>query len=313
MTHETTLVAPVRAVTEGISITGLRKSFGAVKALDGVDLTLPPGRIYGLLGPNGAGKTTLMACLCHHIFKTSGTITIDGENPAENAGVLGRTIFVHEDQAYNDAYSIDRILAAMPSFYPTWDQVAAERLIERFRLPIKQRARKLSRGQKSALAAVLSLSARAPYTFLDEPYLGLDPTARVILYEEILRSYSEAPRTIVLSTHLIDEAADLMEEVIVLLGGRVVLQADVDEARDSAFVARGMKEDVRRLAGAREVITEHALGSIVSATIRGHVTPSDERTAAATRVSLERASLQDLVAALGIHELTQAPKNGSQS
>ena len=241
MTHTHTL-PPRAANAAGIRIEGLSKTFGEVQALNDVSLDLAPDRIYGLVGPNGAGKTTLMACLCNHIFKTAGVIAIDGANPAENAAVLGRTIFIHEDQAYNDAYTIDRILAAMPSFYPTWDAETAQRLIERFQLPIKRRARKLSRGQKSAFAAVLSLAARAPYTLLDEPYLGLDPTARVVLYEEVLRAYSEVPRMILMSTHLIDEAADLMEEVIVLHAGRVVMKADVDEARSSAFVVRGLGE-----------------------------------------------------------------------
>lgn len=313
MTHTLTPAAPPETGASGITITGLSKSFGAVQALKDVSLELAPDRIYGLVGPNGAGKTTLMACVCNHIFKSAGSITIDGADPAENSEVLARTIFIHEDQAYNDAYTIDRILAAMPAFYPTWDEPTARRLIERFQLPTNRRARKLSRGQKSAFAAVLSLAARAPYTLLDEPYLGLDPTARVVLYEEVLRAYAEVPRLIMMSTHLIDEAADLMEEVIVLHAGRVVMKTEVDEARASAFVARGLGDDVRRLAGDREIVAEHALGRIVSATIRGRVTADDERAAVATRVSLEPASLQDLVAALGIHDLTAALKNGSNA
>ena len=295
---------PVEA--SGIRIQQLRKSYGSLEVLSGLDLTLEPGRIYGLVGPNGAGKTTLMSTICNHTFPSGGTILVDGENPAENADVLARMCFIHEDQPYNEAFSIGSILRVLPTFYPDWDEALAQRLIARFQLPLERRARKLSRGQKSAFAIVISLASRAPYTFLDEPYLGLDPTAREIFYEELLTDYGAHPRTIIMSTHLIDEAADLMEQVIVLHEGEIVLQADVDEARSSAYVARGLADEVRAFAAGRDVIAEKSLGRILSATIRGQVTTEDELKAAEGRISIEPVSLQDLIAALGIHTLTSA-------
>ncbi len=304
----TSLATPESATTTrtGISIRHLDKSYGRLEVLEDLNLDLAPNRVYGLLGPNGAGKTTLMSVICNHTFRSGGSIRIDGEDPAENAPVLARLCFIREDQPYNDAFSVASILSTMPSFYPGWDEDLCRRLVSRFRLPIERPSRKLSRGQKSALAIVISLARRAPYTFLDEPYLGLDPTAREIFYSELLADISEHPRTIIMSTHLIDEAADLMEEVIVLHQGKVVLQADVDEARSSAFVARGLAEDVREFAAGRDTIAEHALGRILSATIRGKVSAADEQRAAEKRIALEPASLQDLIAALGIHDLTTA-------
>jgi ABC-2 type transport system ATP-binding protein len=290
----------------GIRIQQLRKSYGSLEVLSGLDLSLEPGRIYGLVGPNGAGKTTLMSTICNHTFPSGGTIFVDGENPAENASILARMCFIHEDQPYNEAFSIGSILRVLPTFYPDWDEALAQRLIARFQLPLERRARKLSRGQKSAFAIVISLASRAPYTFLDEPYLGLDPTAREIFYEELLTDYGAHPRTIIMSTHLIDEAADLMEQVIVLHEGEIVLQADVDEARSSAYVARGLADEVRAFAAGRDVIAEKSLGRILSATIRGQVTADDEVKAAEGRISIEPVSLQDLIAALGIHTLTSA-------
>jgi ABC-2 type transport system ATP-binding protein len=295
---------PVEA--SGIRIQQLRKSYGSLEVLSGLDLSLESGHIYGLVGPNGAGKTTLMSTICNHTFPSGGTILVDGENPAENADILARMCFIHEDQPYNEAFSIGSILHVLPTFYPGWDQALAQRLVDRFQLPLERRARKLSRGQKSAFAIVISLASRAPYTFLDEPYLGLDPTAREIFYEELLTDYGTHPRTIIMSTHLIDEAADLMEQVIVLHEGEIVLQADVDEARSSAYVARGLADEVRAFAAGRDVIAEKSLGRILSATIRGQVTTVDEAKAAEGRISIEPVSLQDLIAALGIHTLTSA-------
>jgi len=299
-------MTPSATETSGIRIQKLHKSYGSLEVLSGLDLTLAPGHIYGLVGPNGAGKTTLMSTICNHTFPSGGSILVDGKNPAENAAVLERMCFIHEDQPYNDAFSVGSILKVMPTFYPDWDEALAQRLVTRFQLPLERRARKLSRGQKSAFAIVISLASRAPYTFLDEPYLGLDPTAREIFYEELLTDYGAHPRTIVMSTHLIDEAADLMEEVIVLHEGEIVLQADVDDARSSAYVARGLADEVRAFAAGRDVIAERSLGRILSATIRGQVTADDEDKAAAHRISIEPVSLQDLIAALGIHTLTSA-------
>lgn len=294
----------------GIRIRGLSMSYGSVDVIRDLDLDLAPNRVHGLLGPNGAGKTTLLAGICNHTFPTAGTILIDGENAAENAPVLARTCFVREDQRYNDAFRVRDILRVLPWFYPEWDEALARRLVQRFDLPVERRARKLSRGQRSAFAIIMSLASCAPYTFLDEPYLGLDPAAREIFYEELMTEVGRRPRTIIMSTHLIDEAADLMEEVIVLQGGALVLQTDADEARASAYVARGRVDDVRAFAAGREVVAESPLGTILAATIRGRATAADEASAAAARVVLEPAGLQSLIAALGVSNLTSAGASG---
>lgn len=288
---------------EGIRLEGVAKTFGRNQVLRDVTADLPAGRIYGLLGSNGVGKTTLMSLICGNAFLTGGRILIDGEVPLENADILQRICFVREDQRYNDMFSVDQILDVAEHFYPSWSPDTAARLGQRFRLPRRTRSKKLSRGQRSALAITIALASRAPYTFLDEPYLGLDASARSIFYDELLVEYAAQPRTVIMSTHLIDEAADLMEEVIVLENGIVALQADVEQARHSAFVVRGRESEVAALVGAREVLTQRRLGSIVSTTVRGEASASDRALAQRSALRLEPASLQDFVAALGIHAL----------
>jgi ABC-2 type transport system ATP-binding protein len=305
-----TLTDPSATMTptanRGIHIRNLDKSYRDLPVLQGLDLELVPDRIYGLLGPNGAGKTTLLSVICNHTFRTGGAILIDGQDPAENAAVLARTCFVHEDQSYNDVFTVEAILRVLPAFYPGWDEDLCRHLVSRFRLPTERKARKLSRGQKSALAVIISLSSRAPYTFLDEPYLGLDPTARQILHEELLTDFAAHPRTIVLSTHLIDEAVDVLNEVVVLHHGTVVLRTDVEQARRSAFVARGLPDPVLTVAAGREIVSERTLGRILSATVRGQLTDTELRHAAGIGVAVEPASLQELIAALGIYDVTTA-------
>ncbi|QBJ22720.1 ABC transporter ATP-binding protein [Kocuria marina subsp. indica] len=259
-----------------------------------------PDRVHGLLGANGVGKTTLMSVILNHTFRSSGEVLIDGEDPRENARLLERTCFVHEDQKFHDDDTPASLLRILPTFYPAWDTDLAERLAPRFKLPMSTRTTKLSRGQRSALAIVISLAARAPYTFMDEPYLGLDPGHRALFYEEFARAMAEHPRTVILSTHLIDEVSDLLENVVMIEDGRVTVDADIDDARDSAFVLRGLEPVVRDVVGARRVLREYRLGNILSVTVDGTATAEDRRRADAANVSLEPVTLQELVAARGM-------------
>ncbi|NDO78561.1 ATP-binding cassette domain-containing protein [Kocuria indica] len=259
-----------------------------------------PDRVHGLLGANGVGKTTLMSVILGHKFRSSGEVLIDGEDPRENARLLERTCFIHEDQKFHDDDTPASLLRILPTFYPAWDTELAERLASRFKLPMSTRTTKLSRGQRSALAIVISLAARAPYTFMDEPYLGLDPGHRALFYEEFARALAEHPRTVILSTHLIDEVSDLLENVVMIEDGRVTVDADIDDARDSAFVLRGLEPVVRDVVGARRVLREHRLGNILSVTVDGTATAEDRRRADAANVSVEPVTLQELVAARGM-------------
>ncbi|MDO5663225.1 MAG: ABC transporter ATP-binding protein [Brachybacterium sp.] len=284
----------------GIRTRALRKAYGRTPVLHDIDLDLAPGRVYGLLGANGVGKTTLMAVLVNHTFRSGGTVEIDGEDPAENAPVLARTCFIHEDQRWHDDYHADQVLAVMPSFHPQWDERLADRLLHRFGVPRRTALKKLSRGQRSGFAIALSLASRAPYTFLDEPHLGLDATARGIFYEELMREIAERPRTVIMSTHLIDEAASLLDQVLLMRGGRIEMQADVDEITASMTVVRGLDSAVDPFVAGRDVISSQSLGRIRSVLLRERLSPADARRAEELHLSVESAGLQDIVAAMGI-------------
>lgn len=286
--------------TSGITLSGLSKSYGHKPVLHDIDLHLEPGRVYGLLGANGVGKTTLMSLICNHTFPTSGTVRVDGEDPAENARVLERMCFIHEDQRWHDDFRLTTLLRLAPDFFAHWSDRTAQRLAERFRIPPDTKLKKLSRGQRSALAITISLASRAPYTFLDEPYLGLDPGARALFYEELLGEVRRVPRTVIMSTHLIDEAASLFEDVVLLREGRLEMHADVDTVRSDAFLVRGLVDDVMPFIAGREVLSRQSMGRIESCLVRGHLDEVQQRRAEATHLSIEPAGLQELVAALGI-------------
>ncbi|MFB4349688.1 ABC transporter ATP-binding protein [Microbacterium sp. CR_7] len=285
-------------MTAVIEVQNLTKRYKDKRALDNVSLTLEAGSIYGLLGRNGAGKTTLMSILTAQNFATSGDVRVFGEQPYENARVLDRVCFVRESQKYpDDAYPRHAFKAAS-LFFRNWDQELAEELIEQFQLPMKQTIKKLSRGQLSAVGVIIGLASRAELTFFDEPYLGLDAVARQIFYDRLLEDYAEHPRTIILSSHLIDEVSNLIEKVIVIDNGRILLEEDTDAVRDRAVTVVGDAEKVDAWASGREVLHRESLGHVASVTVLGHVSAAERAEISASGLDLAPVSLQQLVVRL---------------
>ncbi|WP_061960612.1 ABC transporter ATP-binding protein [Demequina flava] len=277
-----------------VEVAGLTKKYGAVRAVDDVTFSLEEGGIHGLLGRNGAGKTTLMSLLTAQEFATAGDIRVFGESPVENASVLGRVCFIKESQVYPDAFKGKHVLRSAAWFFPHWDGDYAAKLVELFNAPLDRPMKKLSRGQRSAIGVIVGLASRAELTFLDEPYAGLDAVARRRFYDELLADYTEHPRTIVLSTHLIDEAADLLERVLVIHEGKLVMDADADELRGSVTTLVGRASDVESFAAGRDVLDRSTIGGIASVTIAG-LNDNDKAAAASAGLEASSVSLQDLI------------------
>ena len=285
-------------MTAVIEVQNLTKRYKEKRALDNVSLSLDGGAIYGLLGRNGAGKTTLMSILTAQNFETSGTVKVFGEHPYENARVLGRICFVRESQKYpDDAYPRHAFKAAS-LFFPHWDQALADELIADFQLPMKQTIKKLSRGQLSAVGVIIGLASRAEITFFDEPYLGLDAVARQIFYDRLVEDYAEHPRTVILSSHLIDEVSNLIEKVIVIDNGAILLNEDTDAVRDRAVTVVGDAAKVDAWASGREILHRETLGRVASVTALGALSSEERTEVTAAGLDLAPVSLQQLVVRL---------------
>lgn len=277
-----------------VRLTGLTKRFGRVTAIDDVSLTVAPGRIHGLLGRNGAGKTTLMQLITGQDFPTDGEIRVFGERPTENARVLQNLCFIKESQRYPEDFQPKHVFRSAPWFFENWDADFADQLIEEFRVPLDRRIKKLSRGQLSAVGVIVGLASRAPLTFFDEPYLGLDAVARQLFYDRLLEDFAEHPRTVVLSTHLIDEVANLLEQVIVIDQGRILMDEDAETLRTSATTVVGQRATVDAFVRERDVLHRDGIGGLASVTVSG-LRPSDRAEAAAAGLELAPVSLQQLI------------------
>ncbi|MFC0675579.1 ATP-binding cassette domain-containing protein [Brachybacterium hainanense] len=282
-------------MTAVIEARELTKTYRHVTALDAVSFDIEADTIYGVLGRNGAGKTTAMSLMTAQNLPTSGSVRVFGQDPYENARVLRRMCFVREGQKYPDDATARHALAAARLCFPRWDQDFADRLVEDFRLPLRRTIKKLSRGQLSAVGVVIGLASRAEITFFDEPYLGLDAVARQLFYDHLMADYAEHPRTILLSSHLIDEIADLIERVLVIEDGRILLDSSTDEARALATSIVGDADAVAAVTGGREVIDRQSLGRVAAVTVLGALDDAERRRVAAAGLDLSPVSLQQLI------------------
>ncbi|CDK01091.1 ABC-type multidrug transport system, ATPase component [Microbacterium sp. C448] len=289
-----------------IEVQNLTKRYRDTLAVDDVSFTIEKDVIYGLLGRNGAGKTTAMSILTAQNFATSGQIRVFGEHPYENARVLRRMCFVRESQKYPDDALPKHAFGAARLFFPNWDQDLADRLIDELQLPQKKAIKKLSRGQLSAVGVIIGLASRAEITFFDEPYLGLDAVARQIFYDRLIEDYTEHPRTVILSSHLIDEVSNLLERVLVIDRGRIVMDEETDAVRDRAANIVGDSAAVDAFVAGREVIHRESLGRVSSVTVLGALTAEDRQNLAAAGLDAAPVSLQQLIVRITQHAAESA-------
>jgi ABC-2 type transport system ATP-binding protein len=287
-------------MTSAISVAGLTRRYRGELALDNVSFDIEPGTITGLLGRNGAGKTTLLRILAGAEFPSAGSVTLLGASPFNSDALLHRMVFVREDQRYPNyglpgGFKVWHAVRAASWFYPHWDAGLADALMADFGLPPGRAVQRLSRGMRSVLGIVIGLAARAEVTLFDEPYAGLDPVARQLFYDRLLADYAEHPRTVLMSTHLIDEAAGLLERVVVIDSGRVVLDAAADELRGAATSVSGPAVAVAEFTAGRTVWNRRRIASQETAVVAGPLDQADHARAAALHLHLEPLSMQQVV------------------
>jgi ABC-2 type transport system ATP-binding protein len=261
----------------------------ASTALDGASLTIRPGTITGVLGRNGAGKTTMLSLLGAFTRPTSGSVVVgpegEQEDPWENPWITSGTQLIRESGDLMTDEKVTTSLKYYADMRPAWDAETAERLLDLFEVDVRKKPSALSRGKRSAVGATIGLASRAPLTIFDEVYLGMDAPTRYAFYDELLADYAEHPRTILLSSHLVEEVERLFEDVVVIDRGRVLLAESADRMRARGFSLTGSKDAVERVAGGRRVLHRQQLGATVQVTLEGEL--GDDERAAARDVGVE--------------------------
>ncbi len=215
-----------------IRVTGLSRRFGATTALDSIDLSLPGGAVYGLVGVNGAGKTTLIRHLLGLLRAERGSVRVFGLDPvADPVGVLGRIGYLSEENDLPGWMRVDELLRYSRAFYPDWDDAYAEELRRAFGLDPSAGIRTLSRGQRARTGLLIALAHRPRLLVLDEPSSGLDPLVRRDILAAVLRAIADEGRTVLFSSHLLEEVEQVADHVTMISHGRIALSAPLDTIR----------------------------------------------------------------------------------
>jgi ABC-2 type transport system ATP-binding protein len=212
-----------------IAVEKLVRRFGRKTALDDVTLTVPRGSVFGLVGENGAGKTTLIKHILGLLKPDAGSVRVFGLNPVQRpAEVLGRIGFLSEDRDLPSWMRVRELLRYLQPFYPQWDSAYASELLAEFELDADMRIKNLSRGQTAKVGLMAALAHRPELLLLDEPSSGLDPVVRRDILEAIIRTVSQEGRTVVFSSHLLEEVERVCDQVAFLHESKLVLCADLD-------------------------------------------------------------------------------------
>lgn len=256
---------------EGIRVEQVSKWYRDTKALDQISLQFEAGKIYGLLGRNGAGKSTLLKIISNRIFANEGNVYLNDMPTMENDAALRQMYMMSEEDLYPKSMKIKELFHWSDEFYGGFDHEMADKLAAMFELNTKKRVKELSTGYQSIYKLIIALCLDVPYVFLDEPVLGLDANHREMFYKILLESYIERPRTFIIATHLIEEIASLIEDIIIIDKGKVLVNQSVEGLLSSGYSISGMTTHVDRYCEGKNVIGFEVLGALKTAYLMGAV------------------------------------------
>ncbi len=254
-----------------IEVKNISKNFGNTRALNQVTLTFEENKIYGLLGRNGAGKSTLLNIITNRIFADEGNVLVNGENSKENDKALNKIYMMGEKNYYPPAMKIKDIFYWSKEFYPSFDMEYANKLADLFQLNTNKKVKELSTGYNSIFKDIIGLSVNTPYVLFDEPVLGLDANHRELFYKLLIEKYSLSPSTFIISTHLIEEVSNIIEEIIIIKDGEIIKNETKESLMSQGYTVSGKASLVDEYIEGKEIIGVDSIGGLKSAYVMGKV------------------------------------------
>ena len=239
----------------------LIKTYGRKKILNELSFSIKENTITGLIGRNGAGKTTLLKIIAGFIKETSGEMSVFAEKPFNSLTVSLNSIFVDDEMSFPPALQLRESLDVAGSFYPNWDAGLAGRLFDYFSFDPTSYHSRLSKGKTSTFNMIVGIASRCPLTILDEPTTGMDEAVRKDFYRALLKDYMDHPRTIILSSHHIDEVEDILEDVILLESGKAYFHIPMSQLKEWGIGMKGNKVTVERFLQNRNVLYKKSIGT----------------------------------------------------
>ena len=261
---------------QGIQIKNITKKYNGLTALDNVSFSFEFGKIYGFLGRNGAGKSTLINVIANRIFADEGKVLVDDVPARENMKVQEKIFCMSETDLYDKDLKIKEHFKWINRFYDSFNIDKALEISEKFNLDTDKRFKALSKGYQSIFKLRVALSLNVPYVIFDEPVLGLDANHRELFYDLLLKDYEDGERTIIIATHLIEEVANIIEEVVLIDKGKILLQESVERLLETGYSISGITKEVDDYCTDKNVIGYDELGSLKIAYVLGEKTPLPE-------------------------------------
>lgn len=277
-----------------IEVKRVNKTYNKKQILKDINITFEENKIYGLLGRNGAGKTTLLNLITDRAIVDSGEITIDDESVYENDNALEKIYFMTERALYPEDFRVKDIFKWTKEFYSNFDNKYALELSKKFSLNINTKIKNLSTGYTSICKIITTLASNAEVLIFDEPVLGLDANHRELFYKLLMENYIETPKTIILSTHIIEEVSNLIEKVIILNNSKIISSDEAEELLDKAYTVSGLTENIDKFINAKNIVNIEEITSFKSATIIGNLTKEDKKLAEDLDLKFSKVELQKL-------------------
>jgi ABC-2 type transport system ATP-binding protein len=277
-----------------IEMENITKIYGNLKVLNNISLKLEANKIYGLLGRNGAGKSTILNIITNKIFVNTGSVLIDGENAFTNNQVQNKIFHMMVDNIFPFDMKVSEGIKWTNEFYPNFNRDYAYELLDKFGLESNKRIKSLSTGYISIYKLIVALASEATIIIFDEPVLGLDPHHRILFYEELIKNHCENPKTIVLSTHLIDEITNILEKIIIIATGNIIFDGSLEELLNSVYSASGDNESIEKYIMGKKVIKDDSLGNYRAVHIQGNYNKVDRSLINKLNINVLPISLQEL-------------------
>lgn len=281
-------------LNRAVEIKNLNYEFKDKLVFNNLNIDFEENKIYGLLGKNGAGKTTLINIITNQLVSKTGDIRIFGLDPRKSPKVLEDICVVREKEFYNLEAKVKTIFSMYSSYYPNYDKNLEKKLCEIFEIDTKMAYKKLSRGMKTSISNIIGICSNAKITIFDEPTIGLDPSNRKAFYDILLESYINQNRTIIISTHLIDEVGELLEKVAIIKDGSALVNDYVENINTKSYYISGNKENLNKLRIIDSMKKVNSFGSSETYFYYGEINNSDMKIINEYGIELDSMTLQDL-------------------
>ena len=291
-----------------LSVQNITYYYENFKALNDLSFDLEENQIMGLIGRNGSGKTTLLKVIAHQLIQSNGEIVIDDKNYSQNEKNQNKICLSRETLGktfeQTEVMKVKLIFDLAATLFENWDVNYAKHLVKRFKLGVNKKYNKISKGMKTTVGIILGLASRAELTLFDEPYVGLDPVSREIFYAELQKDYTEHPRTMIISSHLINELEGMFERVLIIDEGSSIVDSPVDTLKDRYYLLQGRKDKIEAYNSHFRIMNKETIGSLASYSVEGPLSAEVIRRMKSDGIDISMISLQKL-----LYHLTNGGEN----